>query len=218
MRKEELVTVSSAHKPSVLCEATKTSSGFRLNSDGTTKNQKKLGGVVINDIVLSVNELSDGTAQTAIDDISEELEKLRTTAKFSGLPNADSINWTMLVSSTSDSASTQKRMNKLIQVRRDEDEKRFGPATTDTVELVETFCAMHLGANLRKAFLNGLETDSVAASPRKQTSVDQFVHEFCKLLGSCGVPQYACGAQAFPDFLALMLLSSDTESAEYYKG
>ena len=35
MRKDELVTVSSAHKASVLCKAD--SSGFQLNSDGTTK-------------------------------------------------------------------------------------------------------------------------------------------------------------------------------------
>ena len=218
MRKEELVTVSSAHKASVLCEAAKTSSGFRLNTDGTTKNQKKLGGIVINDTILSVNELSDGTALTAVDDISKELEKLRTTAKLLGLPNANSINWTMLVSSTSDSASTQKRLNKLIQERREEDEKRFGAATTDTVELIETFCAMHLGVNLRKAFLSGLDSDDVAASSRKYNSVDQFVHEFCKLFSPHGAPEYACGAQAFPDFLALMSQSDTTNSAEYYRG
>ena len=130
--------------------------------------------VVINDTVLSMNKVSDGTALTAIDDIPKELEKLRTTAKLLGLPNANSINWTMLVSSTSDSAPTQKRLNKLIQEHREEDEKRFGAATTDTVELIETFCTMHLGANLRKAFVTSLDSDVAA---RKHNSVDQFVHE-----------------------------------------
>ena len=84
---------------SVLSEA----SSFDLNTDEPTKSQKKLGGVVINDIV---NEVSDGTAAAAVDDISRELEVLHETAKALGIPNAESINWTLLVSSTSDSAST----------------------------------------------------------------------------------------------------------------
>ena len=40
MRKEEL-TVSNAHKATVLCEAAEKSMGFHLNTDGTTKNKKK---------------------------------------------------------------------------------------------------------------------------------------------------------------------------------
>ena len=67
--------------------------GFSLNTDGTTKAQKKLGGVVINDIVVSVNHLPDGSAVSAISDISRELEKLRKTATALGLPNPNSINW-----------------------------------------------------------------------------------------------------------------------------
>lgn len=106
MRKEELVTITSAHKATVLCESVAKLSGFHLNTDGTTKHQKKIGGVIVNDIVVSLNELSDGTASTAIDDISRELEKLRCTAKSLGMPNANSINWTLIASSTSDSAST----------------------------------------------------------------------------------------------------------------
>ena len=148
MRKDELVTVCSAQKATLLCEAAASASGFHLNTDGTTKNQKKIGSVVVNDIVVSVNELCDGTAATAIDDISRELEKLRTTARSLGIPNANSINWTLLVSSTSDSASTQKRLNKLIQECREADAEKFGHATSDTMELIENFCSMHLGARL----------------------------------------------------------------------
>ena len=42
--------------------------------------------------------------------------------------------------------------------------------------------------------------------------------KFCKLFGSCGVPEYACGAQACPDFLALMSQSGESAEGlfEYY--
>ena len=58
MRKLELATISNAHKATVLSEC---ESGFRLHTDGTTKHQKKIGGVGINGMVISVNELADGT-------------------------------------------------------------------------------------------------------------------------------------------------------------
>ena len=93
--------------------------------------------------------MQDGSAASAIYDISREFEKLR-------LPNPNSINWTLVVSSTSNSAATQKRINRLIEDCRQSDEERFGPATADTIDVIETFCSMHLGVNLRKAFLNGL--------------------------------------------------------------
>ena len=75
-----------AHKATVISEdyAVK-KSGLHLNTDGTTKHQKKLGGVVVNGMVLSVNELADGKATSAIDDISKEFEKSRTTARALGL-------------------------------------------------------------------------------------------------------------------------------------
>ena len=49
-----------------------------------------------------------------ITDISDELKNLRDVACALRLPNADKINWTLLQSSTSDSASTQK-FNKLVK-------------------------------------------------------------------------------------------------------
>lgn len=219
MRKEELVTICSAHKATVLSEAAAKSSGFHLNTDGTTKNQKKIGGVVVNGMVVSLNELSDGTALSAVDDISRELEKLRATAASLGIPNANSINWTLLVCSTSDSASTQKKVNKLIKERRDADEREFGAATIDTIELIENFCSMHLGINLRKAFLAGIDDgDDPCATSRKYNCVDTLVHEFCKLFGAHGTPEYACGAQSFPDFLELMSQSGNaTHNGEYFR-
>ena len=77
--------------------------------------------MAINDIVVSVNEVPDGTAQSAIASISRELKHLRKTAHGLKMPNADGINWTLFVSSTSDSAA-QKRLNKLIENCREADE------------------------------------------------------------------------------------------------
>ena len=76
---------------------------------------------------------------------------------------------------------------------------------------------MHLGVNLRKAFLNGIlpeDTDSSRHHP-----VDTFVHEFCKVFGKHGTPEYGCGVLAFPDFLVLMMDDSSLSKAtrEYYR-
>ena len=218
MRREELKTISNAHKATVLSDAT--NKGFLMNTDGTTKFQKKLGGVAINNMVLSVNELPDGAAESVIADVSRELEKLRKTAYALGMPNPNSINWTLLVASTSDSASTQKRINKLIEECREEDEAKYGCASIETVELVENFCSMHLGVNLRKAFLSGIayQSDDLSSS-RKYHPVDTLVHEFCKLFGKHGTPEYGCGVLAFPDFLALKEgdSSSSEEDRMYYR-
>ena len=68
MRKEELKIISDTHKAHICSDASK-GKGIHLNTDGTTKQQKKLGGVVANDMVVSVNELPDGKAISAIEDI-----------------------------------------------------------------------------------------------------------------------------------------------------
>ena len=220
MRKCELATISNAHKATILSECASGGKGYRLNTDGTTKQQKKVGGVGINDMVISVNQLPDGTAASAIKDVSRELEKLREIARTLHLPNADRINWTLFAASTSDSASTQKLFNKLIAECREGDELRFGAATVETVEIVESFCSMHLGVNLRKAFLNGIVSeDAITDSSRKYHPVDKLVHEFCKLFGKHGTPEYGSGASDFPDFLAIMIDSNalSDESRQYYQ-
>ena len=147
---------------------------------------------------------------SAVTDISKEFDKLRKAAHLLGLPNPDSINWTLVVSSTSDSASTQKRVNKLIEECRQGDEEKFGCATVETIDIIETFCSMHLGVNLRKAFLSGMVPDNEdeGTCDRKYHRVDTLVHEVCKLLGKKGVPEYTLGVVSFPDFLALR--STDT--------
>ena len=107
---------------------------------------------------MGVNELQDGSAASAIDDISREFEKLRSAASMLGLPNPNSINWTLVVSSQSDSAACQKLMNRLIEDCRQRDEERFGPVTIETIDVIETFCSMHLGINLKKAFFVGINS------------------------------------------------------------
>ena len=210
MRKLELATISNAHKATVLSEC---ESGFRLHTDGTTKHQKKIGGVGINGMVISVNELADGTAISAMNDVSKQLEKLRETARVLQLPGADRINWTLIASSTSDCAATQKCFNKLIEDRRDNDALHFGSATSETLDIVESFCSMHLGINLRKAFLSGMITSTES---ERHHPIDKFVHEFCKLLGKHGAPEYGSGVHEFPDYLQLMI-ENDSLDVQYYQ-
>ena len=133
--------------------------------------------------LLSLNVFPDGVAEAAIEDVSKELEKLRTMATALKLTHASSINWTIFSSMTSDSASAQKRCTKLMKDYQDLDRKRFGQAGPEAIDIIENFCAMHLGCNLRKAFFS--ETNIV--SSREYHSVDVFVHEFCKLFGRYGV-------------------------------
>ena len=139
MRREELTTLNLAHTASRLAEQAQ-SGCVNLNSDGTTKAQKKIQGTAINDIVISVNEVPDGSADSMIADVSKELQKLREIAHALRLPNADKINWTLIQSSSSDSASTQKKFNKLLEEKREEDREKFGPTCPEAIELVENFC------------------------------------------------------------------------------
>lgn len=147
---------------------------------------------------------------TAIEDISREFVRVE---EMLGLLNAHSINWTLLKPSTSDSASTQKRLNHLIKGRRESDKEQFGPAvcTTEMLRLIETFCSMHLGVNLRKAFLDG-----TSEQDERYHRVDTFVHEFCKLFGRTGGPEYACGVLLFPDFFELKASTMEGEEQAYY--
>ncbi len=85
----------------------------------------------------------------------------------------------------------------------------------DVEELVQNFCCMHLGVNLRKAFFDTVESSSDNASS------DVLVHKFCKLLGKVGckhgVPEYGHGAVAFPDFLSLITSQSMSSEVSYYQ-
>ena len=73
MRKEELRTICDVHKASELCNA----DTIHMNTDGTTLGQHKIAATSINGLVLSVNEVPNGSAEEIAKDISQELEKLR---------------------------------------------------------------------------------------------------------------------------------------------
>ena len=218
MRRQELTTVNLAHNAVSLLDQAQ-SGCLNLNCDGTTLSQKKLQGAAISGTIIAVNEIPDGSAKSMIADISHDLQKLREIAHTLHLPNADKLNWTLIKSSSSDSAATQKKFNKLVEEKRQEDSERFGPrcGCPDVMELVENFCCMHLGVNLRKAFFDAARTSTDSHSS------DILVHEFCKLLGKHGakhgVPEYGHGAIAFPDFLELMSSESlcNSSEANYYQ-
>ena len=112
MRSEELKTVNDAHKAVKLTEKP---TNFHFNSDGTTLKQHKIAAATINGLVLSVNEVPDGTAEQIARDMSCELDHLRKTAEALDLPNAECINWGAMASITSDSAATQKKFNSIAK-------------------------------------------------------------------------------------------------------
>ena len=89
-----MCTISEAHKASVICEQLQAGKTLHLNTDGTTLVQKKINSIAINNTVISIDEVHDGTAETVINDVSKQLQKLREMAFALNLPNANSINWT----------------------------------------------------------------------------------------------------------------------------
>lgn len=103
MRINELTPIIEAHKARIFYNT----ESLYINSDGTTLQQKKIGGTLANWIVLSVNELADGKAVSMVEDISNEFKKIQRVAELLKLPNSNSINWILVKASTSDSASTQ---------------------------------------------------------------------------------------------------------------
>ena len=157
-------TVSDAHKANNL--------GIlgtgHMNSDGTTLNIRKLIGSSINGIVLGVQEVSDGTAETMLTELDKQLKHLRDMAAKLQIPHAQNINWTLIVSSTSDGAATQTKFNKRLQDLRLRDAQQFGEATDSVTQLIESKCGMHLGVNLRKAQNAGIneydKTDNVSTA------------------------------------------------------
>lgn len=87
MRMAEMPTISDVHKVTNL---TNTKKGH-INSDGTTLNMKKLIGSSVNGTVLGVQEVSDGTSETMINELDRQLAHLRDTANELHIPNANSI-------------------------------------------------------------------------------------------------------------------------------
>ena len=63
-----------------------------------------------------------------------ELEKLRDIAHALNLRDPYKINWTLFTSCTSDSASTQKKFNRLVEQCRERDEEIYGPPSFEAIK------------------------------------------------------------------------------------
>ena len=88
---------------------------------------------------------------------------------------------------------------------------------SDCENIVDNFCAMHLGVNLRKAFLQASNVPTSEATARHYSETDTIVHEFCKIFGNKGVPEYGIGATSFPDFLEIGIKTFQGHKSEYYR-
>lgn len=177
-------TVSDVHKVETL---TNTHQGH-INSDGTTLNLKKLIGSCT---VLRVQKVSDGTSETMIQELDRQLTRL---CAMVNEMEMHSINWTLMVSSTSDGAST----NKLLQDLQQRDEEQFGPTNTNK-------CGMHLGVKPKIVeYINPLllvltTMHNKTSHTKSETGLHTFVHGFCKLLGQVRTPEYGQGI-SFRDY------------------
>ena len=147
MRSSELPTISTAHQAVKLAEA-KT---IHLNTDGTTFNQTKVQSTILNGIVTGVHEVSDGSAKATFDEIDLVVTKLRKVATELKMEGAASIGWGLVSSVMSDKAATQRAFNRLVQEKKD-----ANTTTTVGTEVIEMFCGMHVGVNLRAAEVKGL--------------------------------------------------------------
>ena len=109
MRSCELPTVSKAHQASVLSE----SDSYHVNSDGTTLNQKKVQGFLVNGMTLGITDVSDGSAKAAVDSLDLQFKVIREVGKELGIKGSEDIGWRLIDSVMSDQASTQKSFNPL---------------------------------------------------------------------------------------------------------
>ena len=214
MRREEMKTLCDIHKASALCN----SQMIHLNTDGTTLSQRKIAAASANGLVLAVNEVSSGAAEDIAKNISKELQRLRKVANDLGMKNANSINWSIVGALTSDSAATQKKFNRIAQELKEEDSLEFGDTSTkEGTEIVSTFCAMHLGINLRHAFMQGSDNVETNSGCRQRFETDITVHEFCKLFGSKGTNECGHGVITFPDFLEVQTNIETETRKDYYE-
>ena len=192
MCREELPTVSRAQKASTLANT----EALHINSDGTTLHQRKIAGALVNGMVFGVHTVPDGSANSALNAITEEFTKVKQVGAELQVPTAN-ITLKNVVASTSDWASTQTKLNKLLQ------------QSHSLPNLVENKCAMHLGGNLRVAKVAGSQNcssetpESDLEGKRKHSDIDSCVHAVAKLVGHLGVPEYGHGCKTSQEFLEI---------------
>jgi len=207
MRREELPTVSRAQKAAKLAAT----EALHVNSDGITLNQQKIAGALVNGMVLGVHTVADGSANSAFDAITTEFSKVKEVGAELQVPTAN-ITLKNVVASTSDGASTQTKLNKLLR------------KAHSIPSLVENKCAMHLGVNQRVAQVAGSQqcssetTESGFEEKRKYSDIDSCVHSVAKLVGHLGVPEYGHGCKTFQEFLEIKTRNPhlDPTEKQYY--
>ena len=87
-----------------------------------------------------------------------------------------------IVSESFSRNATQKKFNEIAQKLKDT--KQFGHTSVSAGhDILSNFCAMHLGINLRRAFLQGSEHETKAecTTGRHYFVSNTTVHEFCKV-------------------------------------
>ena len=126
MRSLEMPTVSASQQAHHLSEMDE----YHLNSDGTTLNQKKVQGMLMNGVVLGIKDVVDGSAKAAIKELGRVLDHIRDVGLQLNLPGADRIGWALIETSMSDQASTQKAFNNLLQQNIDSERKEGSRACT----------------------------------------------------------------------------------------
>lgn len=236
MRSQEMPTISQAQKASELLK----NDQWLLNSDGTTLTQQKKVAFLINGIVFGVHNVPDGASNTTLETLKDELAKTGGVAAKVFPCNQQDFTIDHIVSSTSDSASTQTKLSQLLE-------------TETGHKIVENKCAMHLGVNLRAAQVKAaanckfVDTDdqlpcsseeepsstncSMSAESSESDSesdtgltnsstlnrdIDLCVHELAKLFGHSGTPEYCHGASAFRVFLESKTRESCGDEKTYY--
>lgn len=93
----ELPTLAKAHQLSV-----QSTENYHLQSDGTTLNQKKVQGFLINGLTLGITDVSDGSAQVAIDSLEWQLRVIMEVGKELKIMGAEGIGWRLVSSVMSD--------------------------------------------------------------------------------------------------------------------
>ena len=238
MRSQEMPTISRAQKASELMQKDQ----WLLNSDGTTLMQQKKVAFLINGIVFGVHDVPDGASQTTLDALKAELAKTGSVAAEVFPRTNQDFKIDHIISSTSDSASTQTKLTHLL-------EKETGN------KIIDNKCAMHLGVNLRTAQVKAAanykftSTDTIADQPYDEEEnqedilssscsvsesdyeesesaltcsstlncdIDLFVHELAKLFGHLGTPEYCHGSSTFRVFLEHKVRESNGDDKEYY--
>ena len=110
----------------------------------------------------------------------------------------------------SDQASTQKAFNRVVKDKLEEESAMNGESDPNhgpspSFNILEAYCGMHVGVNLRAAEVKGLNRH-IKETGSPSVGVDLVVHSACKLLGHLGTnPEYGKGVVGFPEFLQAAL-------------